>query len=84
MGSISGLGSCPGVGVGNPFLVFLSEKFHGQRILACYSPWDWSLTRLSVQNTWFLYMLLFNETSRYKHCRKGSQVSGSSLSERGG
>ena len=23
-----------------------------------------SLTRLSMQNTWFLYMLLFNETSR--------------------
>ena len=33
------LGRSPGVGNGNPTLVFLPGKFHGQRNLAGYSPW---------------------------------------------
>ena len=35
-----GLGRSPGEGNGNPFPVFLPEKFHGQRSLVGYSPWD--------------------------------------------
>ena len=37
-GSIPGSGRSPGGGNGNP-LVFLPEKFHGQRSLAGCSPW---------------------------------------------
>ena len=37
MGSILGTGRSRGVGNGNP-LIFLPEKFHGQRILVGYSP----------------------------------------------
>ena len=38
-GSIPGLGRSPGGGNGNPPPVLLSEKFHGERSLAGYSPW---------------------------------------------
>ena len=38
-GSILELGRSPGVGNGNPTLVFLPEKFHGQRSLVGYSLW---------------------------------------------
>ena len=38
-GSILGLGRSPGGRNGNPAPVFLSEKSHGQRSLAGYSPW---------------------------------------------
>ena len=34
-----GSGRSPGEGNGNPFTVFLPEKFHGQRSLVGYSPW---------------------------------------------
>ena len=34
-----GSGRFPGEGNGNPFPVFLPEKFHGQRSLVGYSPW---------------------------------------------
>ena len=50
-GSISRSGRSPGEGNGNT-LVFLSEEFHGQRILASYSPWscrvghDWATCTL--------------------------------------
>ena len=44
-GSIPREGSSPGVGNGNP--VFLPGKFHGQRILAGYSPWGHKETQLS-------------------------------------
>ena len=37
LGSIPRYGRSPGEGNGNP--VFLSEKFHGQRSQAGYSPW---------------------------------------------
>ena len=30
----------PGKGNQQPSLVFLSGKFHGQRNLVCYGPWD--------------------------------------------
>ena len=40
VGSIPGLGGCPGVGKWQPIPVFLSEKSHGQRSLVAYSPWD--------------------------------------------
>ena len=42
---IPGLGRSPGVGNGNP--VFLPGKFHGQRIMASYSPWGHKETQLS-------------------------------------
>ena len=38
MGSIPGLGRSPGVGNGNPLLIFLPGEFHGQRNLPGYSP----------------------------------------------
>ena len=37
-GSIPGLGRCPGGGNGNS-LIFLTGRYHGQKILAGYSPW---------------------------------------------
>ena len=47
MGSIPGLERSPGsslglmnLGNGNPLPYSLPGKFHGQRILAGYSPWD--------------------------------------------
>ena len=39
-GSIPGSGRSPGVRNGNPTPVFLPGKFHGQRSLMGYSPWD--------------------------------------------
>ena len=33
------LGRCPGVGNGNPTLIFLLGESHGQRNLEGYSPW---------------------------------------------
>ena len=39
MGSIPGLGRCPGGGNGNPLKKSCLEKFHGQRNLAGYSSW---------------------------------------------
>ena len=38
--SITGSGRSPGEGNGNPLQYFLPGKFHGQRRLAGYSPWD--------------------------------------------
>ena len=38
--SIPGLGRSPGEGEGLPTPVFLRGKFHGQRSLAGYNPWD--------------------------------------------
>ena len=40
LGSIPGPGRSPGVGKWHPTPVFLPGKFHGQRSLACYSPWS--------------------------------------------
>ena len=39
LGSIPGLGSTPGVGNGNPLQYSCLKNPHGQRSLACYSPW---------------------------------------------
>ena len=39
MNLVPGLGISPEVGNGNPLLVFLPGKFHGERLLAGYSPW---------------------------------------------
>ena len=39
MSSIPGLGRSPGEGNEKPTPVFLPGEFHGQRILAGYSPW---------------------------------------------
>ena len=36
---IPGLRRSPGEGNGNPTPLFLPGKPHGQRSLACYSPW---------------------------------------------
>ena len=47
LGSIPGSGRSPGVGNGNPSLVFLPGKFHGWRSLVGCSPWDRSWTQLS-------------------------------------
>ena len=41
IGSIPGLGRCPGEGHGNPFQYSCLENLHGQRSLVGYSPWDW-------------------------------------------
>ena len=38
-GSIPGSGTSPWRKEWQPSLIFLSEEFHGQRSLACYSPW---------------------------------------------
>ena len=39
MGSIPGLGRSSGGGHGNPLQHSCLENPHGQRSLACYSPW---------------------------------------------
>ena len=39
-GLISGSGRSPGVGKWQHTPVFLPRKFHGQRSLSGYSPWD--------------------------------------------
>ena len=39
LGSISGLGRCPGGGHGNPLQCSWLENLHVQRSLAGYSPW---------------------------------------------
>ena len=39
LGSIPGLGSCPGGGHGNPFQYSCLENPYGLRSLAGYSPW---------------------------------------------
>ena len=39
MDSIPGLGRSPGQGNGNPLKYSLPGQFHGQRSLACDSPW---------------------------------------------
>ena len=39
LGSISGLGKCPGGGHGNPFQYSCLENPHGQRSLEGDSPW---------------------------------------------
>ena len=39
-GLIPGSGRSAGKGNGNPFQYFLPGKFHGQRSLVSYSPWD--------------------------------------------
>ena len=39
VGSIPGSGSSPGEGNGNLFQYSCLENSHGQRNLACYSPW---------------------------------------------
>ena len=39
-GLIPGLGKFPGGGHGSPLQYSCLEKFHGQRSLAGYSPWD--------------------------------------------
>ena len=39
LGLISGSGRSPGVANGNPLLVFLPGKSHGQKKLEGYSPW---------------------------------------------
>ena len=38
--SIFGLGRSPGGGNGNPLQYLLAGKFHEQRSLVGYSPWD--------------------------------------------
>ena len=43
--SVPGSGRFPGDGSGNPTLVFLPGKSHGQRSLVVYSPWE-------SQNIW--------------------------------
>ena len=40
VGSIPGLERSLGVGNGNPTPAFLPGKFHGQKSLVDYSPWD--------------------------------------------
>ena len=40
-GDSGDMGSIPGGGYGNPLTVFLPGKFHGQRSLAGYSPWNY-------------------------------------------
>ena len=39
-GPIPGSGRSPGEGNGNPLQYFCLEKFHEQKILVGYSPWD--------------------------------------------
>ena len=39
VGSVPGLGTCPGGGHGNPLQYSYLENPHGQRSLAVYSPW---------------------------------------------
>ena len=40
LGSIPGLGRSSGEGNGNPLQYSCPEKFHGQRNLGDYRPWD--------------------------------------------
>ena len=48
-GLIPGLGRSPGVGNSNP--IFLPGKFHGQRSLTGYCPWDHKKSGMA-EHTW--------------------------------
>ena len=69
LGSIPGLGRSPEEGNGNPLPVFLPGEFHGERSLACSSPWghNW-VTNTTIHN--FLTILssfIFLNTERLLH-----------------
>ena len=51
VGSSPGLERPPGEGNGKPTPVFLPGKFHEQRSLAGYSPWDWKKSDTTEQLT---------------------------------
>ena len=48
-GSISGLGSSPGGGHGNPLHISCLEYTHGQRSLEGYSPWGHKESNMTEQ-----------------------------------
>ena len=57
MGSIPGLGRCPGGGHSSPLQYFYLENPHGQRSLEGYSPWDCKESDVteqqSTQHNWW-------------------------------
>ena len=58
-GSVPGLGRSPGEGHGNPFLVLLPGKFHGQRSLVGYSRRGRKESDMT-ERLHFLSIILFN------------------------
>ena len=49
LGSIPGLGRCPGEGNANPLQCSCLENLHGQRNLADYSPWGRKESNMAEQ-----------------------------------
>ena len=69
LGSIPGLGRCPGGGHGNPPQYSCLENPHGQRSLEGYSLWglkESDMTDLSTQasSLWFSYKALISSHTR--------------------
>ena len=49
LGSIPGLGRCPGEGNANPLQYSCLENLHGQRNLVDYSPWGRKESNMTEQ-----------------------------------
>ena len=56
LGSVPGSGRFPGDGSGNPTLVFLPGKSHGQRSLVLYSPWSCKIFRHNLATKQQLFL----------------------------
>ena len=57
VGSVPRLGRSPREGNGQPILIFLPEKSHGQRSLAGYSLWDHKRQQQQCSISFNLYKL---------------------------
>ena len=73
-------GSIPGSGTSlwrkewQPSLIFLSEEFHGQRSLVCYSPWGHKESDTTEQLTLSLYFQWLRSIHSLSHGVHGSGV----------
>ena len=65
MGSISRSGRSTGVGNGNPLQYSLTEKFHGQRSLADFSPWGHERVRRDFVTKQLLFISLCSLESNF-------------------
>ena len=63
-GLIPGSERSPGEGNGNPLQYLLPEKFHGQRSLVGYSPWDCKESDITEQ----LHFLSLSRVNRKSQC----------------
>ena len=84
LGSISGLGTSPGGGHGNPLQYSCLENPHGQRSLAGYSPWGHKESDMTEQLSTHIYAhihkTLFIHKLTENHCPNPSLLAYKSFS----